>query len=351
MLFDNEWFELLNKMIEERFVSVQKHPEADYYIYNYTQNAQFDRVWNDVTKTCRGLILDENHNIIARPFSKFFNYSEIPLNEIPTGHFTFTDKYDGSLGIQYWYNDFPYIATRGSFISDQSIHANKILKEKIINNPEILNKFDKTKTYLFEIIYPENRIVVDYKGLDDLILLAAIDKTTGKDCPLEDVGFKTPQQYDGKDIELLKEIQNDNAEGFVIKFDNDFRVKLKFEEYVRLHRILTRVSNVSIWECLSINDTETLDRMIDKVPDEFYEYVKKTISELNIKYGEIENICKKDMSDAPINFETRKDWALYITQKQYPSVLFNMLDKKDYSSIIWKSIRSKYSKPFKEDEE
>jgi hypothetical protein len=93
MLFDKEWFELLDKMIEEKYVSVQKHPETDYYIYNYTQNAQFDRMWNDVTKTCRGLILDGNRNIIARPFSKFFNYSELPLNEIPSGHFTFTDKH------------------------------------------------------------------------------------------------------------------------------------------------------------------------------------------------------------------------------------------------------------------
>lgn len=351
MLFDTDWFILLDKMIEERYVSVQKHLEADYYIYNYTQSAQFDRVWNDVTKTCRGLILDKNHNIIARPFSKFFNYSEIPLNEIPSGHFTFTDKYDGSLGIQYWYNDFPYIATRGSFISDQSVHANKILQEKIKNNPELLEKLDKTKTYLFEIIYPENRIVVDYRGLNDLILLAIIDKETGKDCALEDVGFKTVQQYEGKNIELLKEIQNDNAEGFVIKFDNDFRVKLKFGEYVRLHRILTRVSNVSIWECLSHGDNDTLKEMVERVPDEFYEYVKKTISELNTKYLEIENICKQEMNNAPTNFETRKDWALFITQKQYPSVLFNILDKKDYSSIIWKLIRPKYSKPFKEDEE
>ena len=30
-------------------------------------------------------------------------------------------------------------------------------------------------TYLYEIVYPENRIVLNYRGLHDLILLGAVD--------------------------------------------------------------------------------------------------------------------------------------------------------------------------------
>ena len=36
------------------------------------------------------------------------------------------------------------------------------------------------KTYLFEIIYPENRIVVDYGDYKGLVLIDVIDNETGK---------------------------------------------------------------------------------------------------------------------------------------------------------------------------
>ncbi len=50
-------FDNLQKMIDERYISVQKHPTEELYIYNYTQKAQFDRVWNNETLNCRGLVL------------------------------------------------------------------------------------------------------------------------------------------------------------------------------------------------------------------------------------------------------------------------------------------------------
>ncbi|MFB9080967.1 hypothetical protein ACFFWB_26745 [Flavobacterium procerum] len=64
-------------MISANYVRVNKHPEQDLYIYNYTQNAQFERVWNEITIACRGLILDKDLNVVARPFPKFFNLGEM----------------------------------------------------------------------------------------------------------------------------------------------------------------------------------------------------------------------------------------------------------------------------------
>ena len=60
----------LNRLVDERYVSVQKHPSAELYIYNYGPKVQYERVWNDVTMHCRGLILDKDMNIVARPFRK-----------------------------------------------------------------------------------------------------------------------------------------------------------------------------------------------------------------------------------------------------------------------------------------
>jgi RNA ligase len=96
------------------------------------------------------------------------------------------DKLDGSLGILYFYDDKPYIATRGSFTSEQAERANKIFQKKYSHL-----HFNKEHTYLFEIIYPENRIVVDYGAKEDLILLAVLDTETGKDLELPD--WKCPK--------------------------------------------------------------------------------------------------------------------------------------------------------------
>lgn len=38
-------------------------------MYNYTAKAQYDKLWNEVTLQCRGLILDGDGNVVARPFS------------------------------------------------------------------------------------------------------------------------------------------------------------------------------------------------------------------------------------------------------------------------------------------
>lgn len=334
---------LLKEMITKNYVKVNKHPEHDLYIYNYTQNAQFERVWNEVTLACRGLILDQNDNVIARPFPKFFNLGEMENQVLPDSTFEVYDKMDGSLGILYWINDVPFMASRGSFASDQSDKANEMLHGKYRNSWSLL---DKTKTYLFEIIYPQNRIVLDYGVAEELVLLAIVDIKTGAEFPLENIGFPVVEKYDGiKDILLLKEMDINNKEGFIIKYANNFRVKIKFEEYLRLHRIVTQVSNVNIWEYLKTN--QPMEEILERVPDEFFDWVKQTKGDLENQYSVIENQCKNDFKI----LESRKETALYFLTCQYSGVLFAMLDNRDYSEVIWKMIRPTFEKPFNKGEE
>jgi RNA ligase len=331
--------QLLQQMIDERFVSVQKHPDADLFIYNYTAKAQYDRMWNDITLQCRGLILDKEINIIARPFRKFFNLEELPADEMPNEPFEVYEKLDGSLGILYWLNNEPFIATRGSFISQQALRGGKILRRKYAHT---FHQLDKGVTYLFEIIYPENRIVIDYGAEDDLILLAAIDNVTGNDLPVPDIGFPIVKKYSGiADIDALKQLDEANREGFVVKFKNGLRAKLKFKEYLRIHRIVTGVSNITIWEHLA--EGRPFDELLEKVPDEFYDWVKKTIDELTNRY----NAILAESKNAFKQLDTRKETALYFQTQKYPSVLFAMLDDKPFDKIIWKMIRPQFSKPFK----
>lgn len=326
-------------MLDERLVSVQKHPDAGLFIYNYTNKAQYDRIWNEITLQCRGLILDADLNIVSRPFKKFFNLEELTPSEIPDEPFDVYEKMDGSLGILYWLDDAPYIATRGSFTSDQAVHASKILNEKY---PHTFNKLDRGVTYLFEIIYPENKIVVDYGNQDDLTLLAIIDNNTGEDLPISEIGFPVVRKYDSfNDLSFLQCINDESKEGFVIRFKNGLRVKVKFAEYLRLHRIITGVSNVVIWEHLA--EGKGFEELLDKVPDEFYEWVKKTIDDLKSQY----NAILTDSQNSFKQLDTRKETALYFQTQKYPAVLFAMLDGKPYDKIIWKMVKPQYAKPFK----
>lgn len=332
---------LLDSMVKEKLVSVQKHPEADLFIYNYSPKVQYEKLWNSVTLNTRGLILDGRMNYVARPFGKFFNIQEHAPEEIPQLPFDVYEKMDGSLGILYWLNGSPFIATRGSFTSEQSIHATEILYHRYHHT---FDKLDKKATYLFEIIYPQNRIVVDYGLMDDLVLLSVIDNETG-DERIDDIGFPIVKKFDGiNDINELSSLEQDNKEGFVVRFKNGFRVKMKFAEYVRLHRIITGVSNVAIWEYLS--EGKSLNELLEKVPDEFYDWVKKVQSELKLKYDEILLEGVNSFKE----LETRKETALYFQTQKYPSILFSMLDKKPLEKTIWKMIRPKYSKPFKSEE-
>ena len=66
----------LNDLISENYVMYQKHKNAELYIYNYTNACQYAGNWNEITTMCRGLILDNQGNIVARPFNKFFNIEE-----------------------------------------------------------------------------------------------------------------------------------------------------------------------------------------------------------------------------------------------------------------------------------
>lgn len=335
----------IKPFIKDKYITEVKHPQGELYIYNYTQKTQYERVWTKETLQCRGLILDELGNMVARPFPKFFNLEE-HQEKLPNEPFEIYEKLDGSLGILYFYENQPYIATRGSFTSVQAFNGTAILYEKYKEN---FSKLNPKVTYLFEIIYPDNRIVVDYGNQKDLILVAIIETATGQEISLKStaakIGFPVAKCYDDiRDIKFLKSLETDNQEGFVIRFQSGLRLKLKFEEYKRLHRILTGVSSKSIWETLK--DGKSLETLLDRVPDEFYQWLEETKKNLLAQYQVIENDCKEEFKD----LGNRKETAFYFQTCKYPSILFAMLDGKDYSQTIWRLIKPKFEKPFRVDE-
>ncbi|MEM8528312.1 MAG: T4 RnlA family RNA ligase [Bacteroidota bacterium] len=329
--------DFLQQMLAQNYVYCQKHLEANLWIYNYSAKTQYDALWNEITMQCRGLILNENFEYMARPFSKFFNLGERANQLIPDEPFEVYEKMDGSLGILYWIENEPFIATRGSFVSEQAKVANVILREKY---KHAFEQLDRSKTYLFEIIYPQNRIVVDYGKRRELVLLAIINTATGAEESLQDIGFPVVKKYDGiQDIDNLIKLEEANREGFVIRFESGLRYKVKFKEYLRLHRIVTQVSSISIWEYLRAG--KSFDEILEIVPDEWYAWINAKVRELNNAYKAIEKQCKNEFKV----LEDRAETAYYFNQRDYPSILFAMLDGKPYEDRIWKLVRPEFEQP------
>ena len=343
--------EKIDQLITEGYITKRPHSSGELFIYNYTAKAQYDRLWTPETIQCRGLILDRGGAIAARPLAKFFNLQE-HKEAIPSETFDVYEKLDGSLGILYWHQDQPYIASRGSFNSDQAIKANQILMSIY---PEAIPLLDRSLTYLFEIIYPTNRIVVDYGSLEGLILLAVIETESGKEHQIEaftHLGFAIAKKYDGlKDLAAISNLNEQNQEGFVIRFERGLRLKFKFADYVKLHRILTQVTSKVIWEML--RDQTPFEDVLERVPDEFYNWVKETKANLIAQYQEIEDTAKADFERivAVVDRCDRKEMAKHILTYQNHKILFSLLDGKDYSDYIWRVIKPAHEKPFMDNDE
>lgn len=311
-------------------------------LFNYTAAATFERRWNFFERTSRGLIINnQTGEIIARPFDKFFNWGE-GERITDASILSVTEKMDGSLGILYRHNGQFKIATRGSFDSDQALWATKHLNERYD-----LKSFDLDYDYLtllFEIIYPENRVVVDYGRHKGLTLLAARDRFDGfylsHPCLVdmgECFGFSVVNQCDFSDpAELLKAKKTlpPNNEGWVVEFSDRQRFKFKGDEYLRLHRL---VSSLSFKNTLAAFVDGNVQEIIDTVPDEFLDDVKSWINEIQETTYDITKQVTEAFKDAPTS--DRKTFAMWVTteHQDMASYLFAMLDGRDITPMIYKT--------------
>jgi RNA ligase len=357
----------LQRQIEQGMIVCRTHPSDNLAILNYTAKAQYTpELWTETTDKCRGLIYNvETNEIQARPFVKFWNYADSRHPETLPGTFpasvpTMTRKMDGSLGIGYWSGYRFQVATRGSFESEQAKWATEWVAKH--QPPFPVPGF----TFLFEIIYPENQIVVRYDW-QGLVLLAVVNNETGVEEGREylesialDFGWRVVDAFDKNLMQCVEE-DGENEEGYVAAWPREgtwpLRVKIKYATYCRLHKLLTQTSPKSIWEILRDGRDEELEQAKQDAPEDFVRWVTEIESTLRNDFKIIEQTALAAMLDYPdekniTTPEQRKQFALYaIAKKPVTPILFAMLDSKDYAPIIWKMVKPQAEKVFKIDEE
>jgi RNA ligase len=333
-------------LIAERFA------EDGQRILNYTDAAMYTPgAWNNpAVRICRGLIVSPLDYVVARPWAKFFNHNQAEAGELDfDAPVEVTDKLDGSLGIIHVAQDgSTRVATRGSFESEQAQHATRWLSER----PGWVLDDSYGWTPLVEIIYPGNRIVCDYGDRDELVLLGAVHIESGDYVGPEAAARVTGWPYKLADTfeymtlrEALEAPPRPGAEGLCVRYPDNRIVKIKQEDYVRLHRIVTGLSERSIWGAVTLG--QSLEDVLAELPDELHEWTRMTWRNLEVNVGLDlvgTDLAHRDIlaavSDSDGRFE-RREYAELAKDSRFRPYLFMVLDGKNPQPAILKSYKPK----------
>jgi putative RNA ligase len=332
-------FGKIKQLVEDGYIDKNKHPVFPIYSYCYSMKTEIDEKWNKETLNCRGTIIDENGEIVFRAVKKFFNkgqnkIADESLKNMNIGKIVYLDKLDGSFIKVFNYNDNLVIGSKTSFENEFTDWAKEIIERDNL-------KFEDGLSYHFELIVPENRIVVDYKKDRNLYLWAVVETKTGKELDIFDNRFSSFNRV--KIIEDVdKYLKKSNIEGVII-YDGKERLKLKTEEYLKLHKIRTMCSKKRIIELLkerkSIKDFN--------FPDEFIKDLIETENKIKEEFDSILSWSKKWKENIfDIKKMTKKSLALN-TSLGFDKFQKNLLflsesgNKEKVEERIWKFIENK----------
>ncbi|CAM1340013.1 RNA ligase [Tenacibaculum amylolyticum] len=358
------------KYVKEGYFTLEKHPNADLQIYGYSTGplASKNLRWNPVTRQMRGLITNSKGEIKARSFEKFFTFikytspstvqlSDGQLAKLPNLPYKVYEKLDGSLAVLYWIDDTPYLATQRSFTSLKAQKATEILHQKYSHT---FDKLKKDRTYIFEAIYPESKVLIDYGQEEKLILLGVLDNKTGKDHPLEDIGFPIAKEWTQevsnlKSFDELVSLNSENKEGLVIVYENGFRVKIKFPWYKEAHLMINKIiqyeyhidlinkklknllnlpenkpNSIKIWE--RFNNNETVSDILKDFPNQYqFLGIENILNKEFTKFKKTKNSVKTpspDDSSLNIDLDINKN----ILHPSSENIMWNR----------WKNLENKY---------
>lgn len=368
--------------IDTGLVNVQGHREFPLDIYSYGRRAVFDNVWDKVTSKCRGIIVHRTTGeVIARPFEKFHNFGSQqafaqglgPDSVIFQRQPVVWEKLDGFMSTLYTWEGKDYLASKGSFHSVHAKWATAWYRRTVGDR----GLWPQGWTPVFEGLHPDLRIVVDYGKREGLVLLAVIHNETGTEIHpyyVEQYAktnkLETPKVIDMTWQRAREESMHEYRdslgcdEGYVLTWYNPFnqqpaiRLKMKFIDYLRLHRMVCGVSPKRIWEALASNSSE-IQEWTDKNNGTpwFEAFVGKWVRALRdehnrrldgAKLAYAEAINKLGVQPGPTDSvhnltpeqsAVRKAFASEIAGKEFSSAAFKLLDREDPSGVIWKQVK------------
>lgn len=343
--------------VDKGFINVKT--KGNLSLYDYSKSCTYERAWNDATRIARGLVLDiPNKEVVALPFEKFYNEGdEHEQNGLELGDFYpegFFEKMDGSCVIIYFYEGEWHVNTRGSFDSDQAIKGKELLDTQI--KTDLLME---GSTYIAEVIYKDNKIVVDYGDREGLVFTGNYyskgnsDKfNLGEECltytPCVDTfckitGFQAPKVYKFSSIEAAKTLTDSfskDEEGFVYRSGNGVRVKIKGDEYCRVHGLISYHTPLFLWREFVEGGHQGCQERKKDIPEELWDELEDwlDIFEKNLQYV-VEQVKEQEKIFSHLN---NKELGLAMADIKQPrkGLFFSLRNDRGFGTLNSKSHRT-----------
>ena len=218
---------------------VSMRPAGDgIFVLKYKKTVFYDNLWNEFLEECRGTIVDEDFNVVSRPFTKIYNYGidkQSPKFADDVLVYAYR-KINGFMVAVTWHNDDLLVSTTGTTDSDYVKMARELI------DTERYRKVCKAwygTTFMFECVHRNDPHIVPEK--EGMYLLGYrvknwTDKVRINPKVLrylsEEFGTVPVEHYRVTVGELLTMVKTVKHEGFVAYTDLGEAAKIKSPYYL-----------------------------------------------------------------------------------------------------------------------
>lgn len=324
------------------------------------ENSEFN-LTAKIRRECRGIIFDKNGDIIRRPYHKFFNVNQTEDTQLHQINFDFPhtilEKLDGSMIVPYTVNGRMIAGTKMGD-TDIATFAQEFIEARPNYVAAITQALAASKSLIFEFCSRKQQIVIDYPE-DRLVLTAIRDLYTGEYTHYSNlVTFAA-----GYGLDVVKIISSGEKlpadtiewvraqiglEGIVFRFDDGQMLKVKAEDYLRVHSARDKISDeryvmqmimANQFDDLIANVLESDRKELDRYEAAFWKNLTDYVSIV---------CCSMELNF--VAYDSRKEYALWNTDSplvkqatfHYWDVgTANFLDVRDY--IIKRAIMPSFS--------
>ena len=322
------------KEIEDEF-DIKADEQNSYICFKYGFAPDFKK---ELCRQTRGVIIEkETGRVVCKSFDKFFNDFNEEANQFDWSNISnITEKMDGSM-IRLWWSD---IESRWVWSTSGVVYADKAKANATYTFQDIINmaledtKLDVTDlnkglTYVFELVSPYNKIVIDYQK-PKLYLLTVFDCATVTELEssliekwrtyFKEKNIDSPTKFDFKSEEEIKEFLDGRTdmEGVVVIDTHGTRVKIKTKYYLLQHRLIDHKATVK-------DIVKMIKQGYLKLSIIYNKHDASRI--LDNYYQKIDNITKYIQEhDATMSGKSRKEIALEIKDDWQKTFYFKHLD-------------------------
>lgn len=237
----------------------------------------------------RSLEVDADGNVVSVGFPKFFNYGEKPDRDAQAREWAAggapafaREKFDGTLVIATKRDGQAHYRTRGMF--DMGVFRDALDEALDGGSLDGVSAMQwEGVSYLFELVGPASRQVVDYGATHRLVFLAAVQHRVGfTDGGLRALSLKTPHKFtignrsslsvSGRGFTLAEFAATvaregkDVGEGFVVQTVGpdgaQHLVKVKSDWYRMAHATLSGATRPKVWRLLADAGVATRDEAV-----------------------------------------------------------------------------------------